>query len=300
MLGNLMLAQDDFTHAISLNAEPTPWAQHNLDNLNDQLDTLNAAPEAAVILPVETVASSNINSLLMEAAAARYSNDWEQTIERATAVIDATTENANAYIYRADGYYVLDRFEEALTDFNRAIELDPDNAYALDGRAYTKAYLGDFEGARADYERARAIQNIFVNDHLTLGTIESVAGNAEVAGVEFLAAMEMLEIERIEHEAVQIGDEVTVEMAEGRVVSVPFAGEAGQVVSFDAQSDEADALLVLLDPDGQPIAGDDDSATRLNAILPVVELPSDGTYTLLIGHAGGGSYGAITVAMTVQ
>ena len=300
MLRNLTLAEADFAQAIRLNAEPTPWAQHNLDNLNEWREIINAGQETAINLPIDSANNPSIDALLMDASAAWYSNEWELTIERASAVIAVTTENANAYIYRGDSYYVLDRFEEALADFDRAIELDPDNAYALDGRAYTKAYLGNFVGARADYERARTIQNIFVNDHLTLGTIESVAGNAEAAGVEFLVAMEMLGTEHTEHEAVEIGDEIAVDMAEGRVVTLPFVGEAGQVISFNAMSDEADALLVLLDPDGEPVAGDDDSGTHLNATLPAVELPSDGTYTLLVGHAGGGSEGTITVVMTAQ
>jgi hypothetical protein len=47
----------------------------------------------------------------------------------------------------------------------------------------------------------------------------------------------------------------------------------------------------LLDPDGNPIAGDDDTGLGMNGLDAMVEdfeLPSDGTYTLLVSHAEGG------------
>jgi hypothetical protein len=59
-------------------------------------------------------------------------------------------------------------------------------------------------------------------------------------------------------------------------------------------------LIVLLDPNGDPIAGDDDSGTQLDSLISSFELPTDGTYTLLVSHAGGGSEGDIELSLTAQ
>lgn len=47
--------------------------------------------------------------------------------------------------------------DEALENFNKAIELNPSDAVALFNRATIKADLGDFEGAREDFHRAKSI-----------------------------------------------------------------------------------------------------------------------------------------------
>lgn len=49
-------------------------------------------------------------------------------------------------------------FEEALENFNKAIELNPLYAVALFNRATIKADLGDFEGAKDDFIQAKCIE----------------------------------------------------------------------------------------------------------------------------------------------
>ena len=55
---------------------------------------------------------------------------------------------------RAETYRLLGRYEEALADFNRAIELKPDDAWVLTRRAKTYRLLGRYEEALADFNRA--------------------------------------------------------------------------------------------------------------------------------------------------
>lgn len=58
---------------------------------------------------------------------------------------------------RALVYLRLGRLEEALEEFDRALEKMPELATSLFGRAVTKARLGDLEGARVDAGNARRI-----------------------------------------------------------------------------------------------------------------------------------------------
>ncbi len=47
--------------------------------------------------------------------------------------------------------------DEALENFNKALDLNPNDAVALFNRATIKADLGDFEGAKQDFHRAKTI-----------------------------------------------------------------------------------------------------------------------------------------------
>jgi uncharacterized protein YgiM (DUF1202 family) len=57
--------------------------------------------------------------------------------------------------------------------------------------------------------------------------------------------------------------------------------------------------LVLLDSAGNPVETDDDSGVNLDAVLRY-EVPVGQQYTLLFGHAGGGSEGTATVTLTLE
>ncbi len=79
------------------------------------------------------------------------------------------------------------------------------------------------------------------------------------------------------------------ELAEGdRVLSqdqtlydiYTFTGEAGNQVTIDLASGDFDAYLIVLNPEGEELAQDDDSGGQTNARITAT-LPSSGLYTCL-------------------
>ena len=68
--------------------------------------------------------------------------------------LDLDPENAFALLMRGDAYRMLDRYEEAVADFDRALELNPDNADALAFRGESYRMLDRYEEAVADLTRA--------------------------------------------------------------------------------------------------------------------------------------------------
>ncbi|HMN48958.1 MAG TPA: hypothetical protein PKD67_07485 [Ignavibacteriaceae bacterium] len=56
------------------------------------------------------------------------------------------------------------KLDEALENFNKAIELNPLCAVALFNRATIKADLGDFEGAKEDFLRAKCTEYEISNE----------------------------------------------------------------------------------------------------------------------------------------
>jgi len=71
----------------------------------------------------------------------------------------------NAYYYHERGYTYLDKGEYvlALADFNKALELDPNNAMHYRGRGSVYMRMGENELAIADFEKALELAQLAQN-----------------------------------------------------------------------------------------------------------------------------------------
>lgn len=81
--------------------------------------------------------------------------DPEGAVVDLTRAIELNPGSAELYLRRA-GLYTgsLKKQEEAIRDFSKVIQLDPDNGGALTGRGYAYARLKDFKAAGKDLARA--------------------------------------------------------------------------------------------------------------------------------------------------
>ncbi|WP_204140067.1 CHAT domain-containing tetratricopeptide repeat protein [Halomicronema sp. CCY15110] len=61
-----------------------------------------------------------------------------------------------------------------------------------------------------------------------------------------------------------------------------FEGRAGENLTFELNSEDFDAHLLLLDPSGEILAEDSDAGELTNAVL-TVELPTTASYTIVVG-----------------
>ncbi|MFI9806407.1 tetratricopeptide repeat protein [Streptomyces sp. NPDC052301] len=61
---------------------------------------------------------------------------------------------AIAHVVRGNAFRARDDYERALTEYDRAVALDPESARTYVGRAVTRVLLQDFEGAIADLDHA--------------------------------------------------------------------------------------------------------------------------------------------------
>ena len=117
----------------------------------------NAAPAAvcfAVLLfSVATSAQSPADNW-----ARCEGSDPDASIAACTALIDSGKEDnenqAVAYNSRGIAHSMKNQQDQAIADFNQAIQLEPDYAGAFSNRANVYAARGDFDRAMADYNRA--------------------------------------------------------------------------------------------------------------------------------------------------
>ncbi|MDP4587467.1 MAG: tetratricopeptide repeat protein, partial [Flavobacteriales bacterium] len=63
-------------------------------------------------------------------------------------------DNPDLYHDRAVCLFHLGRSEDAMSDLNYAVKLQPDYSYRYSSRAYIRSAMKDYDGALADYRKA--------------------------------------------------------------------------------------------------------------------------------------------------
>ena len=99
------------------------------------------------------------------------------------------------------------------------------------------------------------------------------------------------------------GESQVVPMAKGQVYIFAFDGKAGQKItlSTSTQKDQQiDSLLILADNQLKPLTADDDSGGNMNAAITDYVLPEDGSYAVILSHAGGNTDGNVRLLLTMS
>lgn len=194
-------------------------------------------------------------------------------------------------------------FPNAIEEFTEAISLDGGrnraSAYAYYNRALASYQSQDLESALADYGEALEIFPDMHDSYLGRGIAYRESGDVRAAGRDFLRRIEILEANTT-NLTLTVGDSTDVEMAYGNVYRITFSGLGGDSLAFEARDVEGvgvDPLIVVLDPSGAPLGGDDDFGGVLDAAIESIRLPADGTYTLVVSHANGGYDGRVSVTV---
>lgn len=270
-------AIDDFSVAIEL----APWEFDLYIFRGDAYRSDGAFTDALL----DYDQAIHINPLTAEAYLRRSDVNYE--------LGDSTAGDVDDLIARGLGASNLGDVDSAFGFLDEAIEAGeglPSIATAYYIRAITNMGLGETEIAFEDYENALEADPNLHNVYLGRGILHRQNGDIVAAGEDFYNRITIHGNETVETE-IEIGETIEVEMAYRRIVSISFEGEAGQEISItadDSGGTVVDPLITLLDPDGNPIAGDDDFGGALNSLIDNFELPEDGTYTLLVSHAEGG------------
>jgi tetratricopeptide (TPR) repeat protein len=88
--------------------------------------------------------------------------------------------------------HLLKRNKEAMTAFDKALNLDPQNPYRYSSRAYFKDRIGDLEGAIADYEKAIELDPEDAVAYNNKGLVEEKLGYQNRAKKSFKQADELV------------------------------------------------------------------------------------------------------------
>jgi tetratricopeptide (TPR) repeat protein len=90
-------------------------------------------------------------------------------------------------------------------------------------------------------------------------------------------------------------DENSETLEDGSYINIhTFEGQAGEAISIELVSEAFDTYLILLGPDEQPLAEDDDGNGGTNSRI-VVTLPTTGTYQMVASSYAAGETGPYTL-----
>lgn len=130
---------------------------------------------ALVIGLISTGAHTYVYSKILywNAYSKQKSHDQKGAIEVYSTILAQDDDFVTAYISRGSAYLDLGDVDKAISDYNKAIELTPDDAqiYAYRGQAFYQ--IAEYEKAMADYNQALTRDNDFPCAYYYRGLLKS-------------------------------------------------------------------------------------------------------------------------------
>lgn len=228
--------------------------------------------------------------------------DALQSIEHAIATApEHAGFRAALFTTQAQIQLALDQPEAATASLSAAIELSP-SAVTYATRADLLARRGDFQAAIADLDAAIALTPDDPLLYLQRALLHNQVQDRAAAGADYFQYINAIGVTIGRNGPLIPGEMIITTLEEGLVQVFTFEGRAGQIASVGAAArpgDSVDPLIVLIDPAGQPLGGDDDSGGNFDPLLRNVPLTTDGTYSVLLTHAMGGSAGQVAIGVQI-
>ncbi|MDA0242139.1 MAG: tetratricopeptide repeat protein, partial [Chloroflexi bacterium] len=116
---------------------------------------------------------------------------YKQAIANYDRTLELNPQAAAAFNNRGGAYYYLGEYEQAFADYGRALELNPQFAEAFGNRGVAYADLGGYEQAFADYGRALEINPQFAEAFNNRGNAYSDLGEYKQALADYGRALEL-------------------------------------------------------------------------------------------------------------
>lgn len=269
----------------------------------------------------------------------RIQSNFEAALADYSAAIRLTPDDPTAYYGRGIIYFVQDEYEKAHKDMTQLASIAPDvpttyyflgllnnqlkkypdavkqfDAYikvvpndpdAYAGRA--KAYLEQqqYKQALSDLNQAIKIKSNTAEFYLQRGLVQQKLGDEQASASDYLTWIQAnINVDAQKTNlALRPGESQVVPMAKGQVYIFAFDGQAGQKItlSTSTQKDQQiDSLLILADNQLKPLTADDDSGGNMNAAITDYVLPEDGSYAVILSHAGGNTDGNVRLLLTMS
>ena len=108
-------------------------------------------------------------------AAFNQKREYDRAVSEYTRAIDLNPQYARAFVNRGNNFYAIGSIDSALADYSEAIKIDPKYADAYTGRGWVFYVKNDYERAFADYNIALKLDpnNIFAYNNRGLAFARS-------------------------------------------------------------------------------------------------------------------------------
>jgi tetratricopeptide (TPR) repeat protein len=144
---------------------------------------LGHAPPLAIVACACLVLGITVGSAMPQANAqsARSNNG--------TGVVEVDTRDADYYVNRGNAFADNKDYDKAIADYNKAIELDPENGYAYNSRADTLREAGKAAQGLPDAEKALQLDSNNAEFWDTRAQIFAAVGRREEAIADYRRAL---------------------------------------------------------------------------------------------------------------
>jgi tetratricopeptide (TPR) repeat protein len=194
------LAAEDWADAQQVSRSDRPDTSSGaqaVPSVQETAPPAQVSPDAQLKPPSATRAPSDANDA--PPAEPQASPDAQQTPPASQAPANLSPEFADILtpktsdLFSSRGLvrYRVGDIKGALTDFDKAIELDNSNAEAFCGRGYLKLYLGENQSALSDFDKAIAINPKNTDAYCGRGQVRSELGQEKAAAEDFDYAIKL-------------------------------------------------------------------------------------------------------------
>lgn len=118
----------------------------------------------------------------------------DQAMEWFAKAIENTPKDPEIFHDRGVCLFHLERFEEALADMDRSVELQPDYGYRYASRAFIRGAVKDIHGAIADYKKAVELDPEDAISYNNLGLLQEQLGYKQEAQDHYKLADELAQM----------------------------------------------------------------------------------------------------------
>ena len=116
---------------------------------------------------------------------------WDQAITEYTSAIEMDPKLAAAYNYRGSAYGEKGDYDKAIADLNMAIELNPKLTEAYRNRGIAYGNKGDYDSAIADFNTGIALDSVDALAYFNRGAAYDKKGEKAKAEADFARAKEL-------------------------------------------------------------------------------------------------------------
>jgi tetratricopeptide (TPR) repeat protein len=116
---------------------------------------------------------------------------YEQAIAEFDKAIELDPNYTAAYANRGNVYSQIGQHDKAIADCNKAIELDPDDAEVYGNRAAVYSHMGEHDKAIADYNKAIELDPNYAQAYYNRGIAYSSLGEYDKAIADYTKAIEL-------------------------------------------------------------------------------------------------------------
>jgi tetratricopeptide (TPR) repeat protein len=232
--------------------------------------------------------------------------EYDRAVEDYTTAVVLANENAILcqclYAHRGDIYYIAGRLEEAVTDYNKSLTYG-ETVAAHVGLAIAYTDMGKTADAKREIELAEGLSSGSATDNLALGVAYDHTGNDANAGTAFWQWVLASQYETITESTEALTSPAELSLSYGRSFHIPVTLKAGQTLNARTFGDSVllDTLIVVLDNESNPVAGNDNRVIGKDYNAEVnFTAEKAGNYTLVVTHADGVYEGMFTLTWRVK